>query len=59
MIRKTFNAASAPQPVGNYSQAVEVTSAGRLLFVSGQIPVTAQGALPAASTRRHALRARP
>lgn len=47
MILKTFNAASAPQPVGNYSQAVEVTGAGRLLFISGQIPVTSQGNLPA------------
>jgi enamine deaminase RidA (YjgF/YER057c/UK114 family) len=47
MILKSFNAASAPQPVGNYSQAVEVTGAGRLLFISGQIPVTAQGELPA------------
>ena len=36
------------QPVGGYAQAVEVGSAQRLLFVSGQIPVRADGTLPQA-----------
>lgn len=40
-----INAPDAPQPVGgSYAQAVEVTGASRLLFISGQIPATAEGA---------------
>ncbi|HTV72044.1 MAG TPA: RidA family protein [Rhizobiaceae bacterium] len=39
-----INAPDAPQPVGgSYSQAVEVTGASRLLFISGQIPAEAEG----------------
>ncbi len=47
MKRRDINASDAPQPVGGYSQAVELTGASRLVFVSGQIPVTADGKLPA------------
>jgi 2-iminobutanoate/2-iminopropanoate deaminase len=43
----TVNAVSAPQPAGGYSQAVEVAGFQRLLFVSGQIPETVAGELPA------------
>ncbi len=45
-----INAPDAPQPVGgSYAQAMEVTGASRLLFISGQIPATAEGAaVPAA-----------
>lgn len=40
-----INAPDAPQPVGgSYSQAVEVTGASRLLFISGQIPAEVEGA---------------
>jgi 2-iminobutanoate/2-iminopropanoate deaminase len=47
MKRRDINASDAPQPVGGYSQAVELTGASRLVFVSGQIPVTADGKLAA------------
>jgi 2-iminobutanoate/2-iminopropanoate deaminase len=40
------NASSAPQPSGGYSQAVEVSGAQRLLFISGQIPESAGGEVP-------------
>ncbi len=39
-------AAGAPQPEGGYSQAVEVRDGRRLLFISGQIPVSAAGDVP-------------
>jgi enamine deaminase RidA (YjgF/YER057c/UK114 family) len=44
--RNVLNATDAPQPVGGYAQAVEVTEAKRLLFVSGQTPVRPDGSLP-------------
>jgi 2-iminobutanoate/2-iminopropanoate deaminase len=47
MDTRAINAPDAPQPAGGYAQAVEVTDARRLLFVSGQIPVGADGAAPA------------
>lgn len=47
MQRRTINAADAPQAAGGYAQAVEVTGATRILHVSGQIPVAADGTLPA------------
>jgi 2-iminobutanoate/2-iminopropanoate deaminase len=40
------NASSAPQPSGGYSQAVEVSGAQRLSFISGQIPESAGGEVP-------------
>jgi enamine deaminase RidA (YjgF/YER057c/UK114 family) len=40
------NAESAPQAAGGYSQAVAVSGAERLLFISGQIPETTAGAVP-------------
>lgn len=45
---RSIDAADAPAiPSGaNYAQAVEVTGAQRLLFISGQIPESADGALP-------------
>jgi 2-iminobutanoate/2-iminopropanoate deaminase len=45
--RRAINAMDAPQPVGGYAQAVELTGAQRLLFISGQIPVAADGSVPA------------
>ena len=44
---RPINAVDAPQPVGGYAQSVEVTGASRLLFVSGQIPATTTGDVPA------------
>jgi 2-iminobutanoate/2-iminopropanoate deaminase len=40
------NSAIAPQAVGGYSQAIEVTGAQRILFVSGQVPETLDGKVP-------------
>jgi 2-iminobutanoate/2-iminopropanoate deaminase len=40
------NAQSAPLASGGYSQAIEIFGAQRLLFISGQIPESANGALP-------------
>ena len=42
----SINATSAPQPAGGYSQALEVFGAPRFLFVSGQVPETADGVVP-------------
>jgi enamine deaminase RidA (YjgF/YER057c/UK114 family) len=42
----TVNAESAPQAAGGYSQAVAISGAERLLFISGQIPQTAAGDVP-------------
>jgi enamine deaminase RidA (YjgF/YER057c/UK114 family) len=47
MKRRDINATDAPQPLGGYSQAVELTDAKRIVFVSGQIPVTADNKVPA------------
>ena len=44
--RRPINAPDAPQPLGGYAQAMEVTNASRILFVSGQIPVAADGSVP-------------
>ncbi|MBB4186374.1 enamine deaminase RidA (YjgF/YER057c/UK114 family) [Sinorhizobium terangae] len=46
MKRDNINAINAPQPRGGYSQAVSVENFQRLLFVSGQIPMTSDGVLP-------------
>lgn len=43
---KPINAPDAPQPVGGYAQAMEVTNAARTLYISGQIPADANGAVP-------------
>lgn len=46
MQRRALSASDAPAAVGGYAQAVEVTGAERLLFVSGQIPVGLDGSVP-------------
>ena len=43
---RPINAPDAPQPAGGYAQAMEVSGASRILYVSGQIPVTVDGAVP-------------
>jgi enamine deaminase RidA (YjgF/YER057c/UK114 family) len=47
MKMKVINAPDAPQPVGGYAQAVELTQFSRVLFVSGQIPADVNGNVPA------------
>jgi 2-iminobutanoate/2-iminopropanoate deaminase len=44
---RTHDPATVPPPVGNYTQGLEVAAGARLLFVSGQIPVRADGTVPA------------
>jgi len=41
-----INAPDAPAPEGGYAQAVRAGGAAELLFVSGQIPVDADGIVP-------------
>ncbi|HLT90333.1 MAG TPA: RidA family protein [Woeseiaceae bacterium] len=41
-----INSDVAPKAIGRYSQAVLVERPDRLLYVSGQIPVSAKGAVP-------------
>lgn len=47
MILHPINAPSAPIPVGGYAQAMLVSGAQRLLFISGQVPESADGTVPA------------
>jgi 2-iminobutanoate/2-iminopropanoate deaminase len=47
MARRTHDPASVPAAVGNYTQGHELPPGVRLLFVSGQIPVRADGTVPA------------
>lgn len=46
MKAERINAPTAPQPVGGYSQAIEVREAHRLLFISGQVPESPDGHVP-------------
>jgi enamine deaminase RidA (YjgF/YER057c/UK114 family) len=46
MNRRPISSPEAPEAAGGYAQAVEVSGATRTLYVSGQIPVAADGALP-------------
>lgn len=45
---RVVSAADAPEAKGAYAQAIEVTGASRLLFISGQVPAAKDGAVPAA-----------
>ena len=42
-----INAPAAPQPLGAYSQAVQVTGANRTLYISGQPGMEVDGSFPA------------
>jgi 2-iminobutanoate/2-iminopropanoate deaminase len=46
MQTRRINADTAQVPTTGYSQALEVSGHTRMLFVSGQIPVGADGAVP-------------
>ncbi|PHQ71946.1 MAG: enamine deaminase RidA [Sneathiella sp.] len=46
MKTKEVNSKNAPAPAGSYAQAFEVQGHSRTLFISGQIPVTANGDVP-------------
>ena len=47
IVRQAYNAKTAPEPVGNYVQALEVSGTTRRLYVSGQIPADRAGNVPA------------
>lgn len=47
-MKKAVEAPDAPSASGGYAQAVRVEGARELLFVSGQIPVDMDGAVPEA-----------
>ena len=47
--------AKAPKPFSNYSQAVEVESGARLVFVSGQVGVDVAGTLGTTERAQHEL----
>jgi len=42
----SVNSPLAPTAAGSYSQALEVQGAQRFLFISGQVPESAQGKVP-------------
>ncbi len=46
MNKIVVNAPNAPAAMGGYAQAVEVTGASRLLFISGQVPTAKDGTAP-------------
>lgn len=46
MKQKSINSKQAPSPDGGYSQAILANGATDLLFISGQIPETADGNTP-------------
>ena len=46
MQRRDINAADAPAPAGQYTQAVEVTQASRTLYLSGQVGIASDGSVP-------------
>lgn len=41
-----INGHDAPSASGGYAQAIEITGASRIVVVSGQLPLTADGILP-------------
>jgi enamine deaminase RidA (YjgF/YER057c/UK114 family) len=47
MQKRSISAAGAPQPKGGYAQVCEVSEPRRWAFVSGQIPQTGDGTVPA------------
>ena len=44
---RSINAETAPAPAGRYSQALETSGTSRRLYISGQVPLTRDGTLPA------------
>jgi 2-iminobutanoate/2-iminopropanoate deaminase len=46
MQRRDINAADAPAPAGQYTQAIEVTGPSRMLYISGQVGIAADGSVP-------------
>lgn len=55
MQRRDVNAADAPAPAGQYTQAIEVIGASRTLYLSGQVGVAADGSIPETAEAQAAL----
>jgi len=47
MPKRSISAVDAPQPAGGYAQGCEFSDAKRWAFVSGQIPQSVDGTVPA------------
>ena len=47
MKMRMINAPDAPAAVGGYAQAIEINAGTRRLYISGQVPVTRDGVVPA------------
>jgi len=43
---KSVNSSGSPAPSGGYTQALEVSSSKKVLYISGQIPVSLDGTVP-------------
>lgn len=54
MERKPIRSESAPAPIGPYNQAIEV-SGTRMLFISGQIGMSADGAMAGETVEAQAM----
>ena len=46
MQRRDLNALDAPHPIAAYTQAIEVSGASRMLYISGQIGQRIDGTIP-------------
>lgn len=46
MNKRIINSENAYAAIGGYAQAIEVSNFSRLVYVSGQVPVTAKGETP-------------
>lgn len=44
--RRAIEADNAPTAQGGYAQAIEISGASRILYISGQIPVAPDGSVP-------------
>lgn len=47
MDKRIINSEESYRAVGGYAQAIEISNFDRLVYVSGQIPVTVTGEIPA------------
>ena len=55
MTVRSINAPEAPEALGGYAQALEVSGTSRRLYISGQIPVARDGTCPGSFKEQAAL----
>ncbi len=55
MQRRDINAADAPAPAGQYTQAIEVTGPSRTMYLSGQVGIAPDGSVPEGAEAKSAL----